>query len=479
MNAGSVTESSAAAPRYAATAANAHVGPQSRRRVALLFGSFRTGGVARMRLHAAREFLARGFAVDLVVTRNRGDLAGAVPEGARVIELERSSLWRARTAMLAADPGTLGPLLSAMALGQKPSGKLRHLPSLVRYCRATRPDAVLAATAPLNLIAVWARRLARLDSPVVVGEHTMMSGETLGRRRWLYDCPPALLRRAYLQADGVIGVSDGVAAELSAYADIPRQRIVTVYNPAVASHVATMARGQPDHAWFTPGGPPVVLGVGNLKPQKDFATLIRAFARVRAERPARLVILGDARGPDKDATYVAALKSLPAQLGVADDVSFAGFSDNPFAYMSRAAAFVLSSAWEGFGNVLAEALACGCPAISTDCPSGPAEILDHGRYGPLVPVGDAAALAAAICRVLDAPLPRDELTGRAALFTAERAVDRYLELMFGSRCARRTASAERSSRERRDDVQASGDPSESGSDDADSAKATGRAWRHS
>jgi glycosyltransferase involved in cell wall biosynthesis len=407
----------------------------SPRRIALLFGSFRTGGVAKMRLHAARELLARGFAVDLVVTRKRGDLLGAVPEGARVIELERSPLWRARAAILTADPGSLAPLLSALALGQKPSGKLRYLPSLVRYSRATRPHGVLAATAPLNLIAVWARRLARLDSRVVVGEHTMMSGETLAGRRWLYDCPPALLHRAYLQADAVLAVSDGVAAEMAAYADIPRHRIATVYNPAVAPYVATMARGQVDHDWFMPGGPPVILGVGNLKPQKDFATLIRAFARVRAERPARLVILGDARGPDKDATYVAELKGLPAQLGIATDVSFAGFAENPFAYMSRAAVFVLSSAWEGFGNVLAEALACGCPVVSTDCPSGPAEILDRGRYGPLVPVGDDAALAAAICRVLDAPPSRDELTGRAASFTVERAVDRYLQLLFGSTMA--------------------------------------------
>jgi glycosyltransferase involved in cell wall biosynthesis len=430
----------------------------SPRRVALLFGSFRTGGVARMRLHAARELLARGFAIDLVVTRKRGNLLGAVPEGARVIELERSPLWRARAAMLAADSGSLAPLLSAMALGQKPSGKLRHLPSLVRYFRATRPHAALAATAPLNLIAVWARRLARLDCRVAVGEHTMMSGETLSGRRWLYDCPPALLHRAYLQADAVIAVSDGVAAELAAYADIPRHRIATVYNPAVATHVATMACGQVDHDWFLPGGPPVILGVGNLKPQKDFATLIRAFARVRAQRPARLVILGDARGPDKDATYVAELKGLPAQLGIGMDVSFAGFADNPFAYMSRAAVFVLSSAWEGFGNVLAEALACGCPAVSTDCPSGPAEILDHGRYGPLVPVGDDAALAVAICRVLDAPLPRDELTGRAALFTVERAVDRYLQLMFGATTPTLPPTAERSSRALRIDLRSTGKP---------------------
>jgi glycosyltransferase involved in cell wall biosynthesis len=432
-DAGSMTDPREVLPLRSVPAADLHAERHSSpRRVALLFGSFRTGGVGRVSLHAAREFLARGFAVDLVVTRKRGDLLGAIPEGARVIELERCSLWRARAAILRADPGNLAPLLRAVLLREKPSGKLRHLPSLVGYLRATRPHAVLAATAPLNLIAIWARRLARLDHPVVVGEHTMMSGETLGGRRWFYDCPPALLHRAYLQADALIAVSDGVAAEMAAYADIPRHRITTVYNPAVGSHVATMARSPPDHDWFTPDGPPIVLGVGNLKPQKDFVTLIRAFARVRAERPARLVILGDARGPDKDASYVAALKRLPTELGIDKDVSFAGFAENPFAYMSRAAVFVLSSAWEGLPTVLAEALACGCPVVSTDCPSGPAEILEQGRYGPLVPVGDDAALAAAIRRVLDAPPPRDERIGRAALFSVERAVDRYLELMFGS-----------------------------------------------
>ena len=443
VDSGSMTDPGEVLPLRSVPAADLHAERHSSpRRVALLFGSFRTGGVARMTLHAAREFLARGFTVDLVVTRTRGDLVGAVPEGARVIELERSPLWRARAAILAADPGSLAPLLSAMALRQKPSGKLRHLPSLVRYFRAIRPPAVLAATAPLNLIAVWARRLARLDSRVVVGEHTMMSGEALSGRRWFYDCPPALLHRAYLQADAVIAVSDGVAADMAANADIPRHRITTVYNPVVGSHVASMARRRLDHDWFTSDGPPIVLGVGNLKPQKDFVTLIRAFARVRAERSARLVILGDARGPDKDASYVAALKRLPTELGIEKDVSFAGFAENPFAYMSRAAVFVLSSAWEGFGNVLAEALACGCPVVSTDCPSGPAEILEQGRYGPLVPVGDDAALAAAIRRVLDAPPPRDELIGRAALFSVERAVDRYLELMFGSTRPTQTLIAE-------------------------------------
>ena len=144
------------------------------------------------------------------------------------------------------------------------------------------------------------------------------------------------------------------------------------------------------------------------------------------------MIMGRAPKNEKHADYSQSVRALPEQLGIADDVSFLGWVDNPFAYMSRAHLFVLSSAWEGFGNVLVEALACGCPVVSTDCPSGPVEILDNGRFGPLVPVGDDQALAAAILNVLDAPPSPDRQRARAALFTVEHAIDHYLKLMFGS-----------------------------------------------
>jgi glycosyltransferase involved in cell wall biosynthesis len=404
----------------------------SRRRVALVFGSFKAGGVARVMLLTAHELVARGFVVDLLVGRNDGDLRAEVPEHATIVELGRAAKLRAWGQIVMGDPGILRPLLGGVLLARRASGKLRYLPSLVDYFRSTRPDAVLAATAPFNLIAVFARRIAHLDARVVVSEHNQLSSETIGDRHWRYDCPPAVLHRGRaIVADAIVAVSDGVAAELTEHAGIPADRITTVYNPVAGAQLLEKAQAELNHPWFAPGQPPVLLAAGKLKPQKDIPTLIRAFARVRSHRPARLVILGDARGPGKDAAYLADLHELPVQLGVADDVRFAGFTGNPFAYMSRAAVFVLSSAWEGFGNVLAEALACGCPVVSTDCPSGPAEILDHGRYGPLVPVGDDAALAAAICRVLDAPPSRDQLTGRAALFTVERAVDRYVELLFG------------------------------------------------
>lgn len=400
-----------------------HVGGKH---VALLFGSFKGGGVARVMLLAAEELLRRGFAVDLVVGKNRGELQDEVPEGAKVLELGTDPKWMAFGKAAFADPGGLGPLLK-----WRLPGKMRHLPSLVRYFRGTRPDAVFAATAPFNLMAVWARRLAHLEIPVVVSEHNQLSGDTVGDRQWRYDCPPSLLFRGYMQSDGIVAVSDGVADELTEHAGVPGSRIATVYNPVVGSFLETRARDAMDHPWFAPGQPPVIIGAGALKPQKDFPTLIRAFARVRERRPARLVILGGIRNPGKDTEYVEELRSLPSALGVADDVDFTGFVTNPFAYMSRADLFVLSSRWEGLGNVLIEALACGCPAVSTDCPSGPAEILDHGRVGPLVPVGDDEALADAMIKVLDAPPSPKMLKERTTFFTVENSVDRYLELLFG------------------------------------------------
>jgi glycosyltransferase involved in cell wall biosynthesis len=178
-----------------------------------------------------------------------------------------------------------------------------------------------------------------------------------------------------------------------------------------------------DHLWFSPGQPPVVLSVGRLVPQKDHATLLRAFSRLRAGRAARLVILGD--GKDRKS-----LELLASKLGVADDVSLPGFESNPYRYMRRCAVFVLSSAWEGSGNVLAEAMACGAPVVSTDCPSGPAEILGDGKYGPLVAVGDHEALAAAIEASLDHPPPPGDLRSRADVFSSSRSADAYLKLLM-------------------------------------------------
>ena len=154
-------------------------------------------------------------------------------------------------------------------------------------------------------------------------------------------------------------------------------------------------RAEPfDHPWFAPGAPPVILGAGRLTEQKDFPTLIRAFALVRKKHPARLMILGEGEERSK-------LETLVQELGLEKEVSLPGFVDNPYKYMKRAAVFVLSSRWEGFPNVLVEAMALGTPVVSTDCPNGPAEILENGKWGELVPVGETQSLASAVLRTLD------------------------------------------------------------------------------
>jgi glycosyltransferase involved in cell wall biosynthesis len=243
-------------------------------------------------------------------------------------------------------------------------------------------------------------------------------GERAIRRflRWM-------AKRVYPWADAIIAVSGGVADDLVRLTDIPRERITTIYNPVLTPELLAGASEPPPHAWLAARDVPVVLGVGKLKIQKDFATLIRAFARLRTARAAKLVILGDGalRGD---------LERLARELGLAADVALPGYDPNPWAWMAHASVFVLSSAWEGLPGVLIEAMACGCPVVSTDCPSGPAEILEQGAYGPLVPVRDDAALAAAILSVLDSTPDSEQLRSRASAFAVAPAVDAYLAVLF-------------------------------------------------
>ncbi len=193
-----------------------------------------------------------------------------------------------------------------------------------------------------------------------------------------------------------------------------------IYNPVVVPGFYEKAAEPVEHPWFAAGGDPVVLGVGQLKPQKDFATLIRAFAHVRAERRARLVILGE--GSER-----IALESMVRKLGISDCVSMPGYQRNPYKFMRRASVFVLSSIYEGCPLALAEALAVGTPIVATDCEAGPAEILDHGRFGKLVPVGDAEALASAIMETLAVPSDCEPLRVRARDFSIETILPQYIQ----------------------------------------------------
>ncbi len=377
----------------------------------------------------AVDFIRRGYQVDLVLYRVEGPLLEIVPEGARVIGLKTSPGFLGRALALASDPGGIKELLLPVLLPRQAPSGLAKLPDLVSYLRRERPIALIAAFPHENVIAVMARRLAGVPTRIAVSERDTVIPSTRLAREWKRRFLPALARREYLNADAIIAVSNGVADQLADRIGIPRQRIVTVYNPVVGPDLPERAREPIEHPWFAPGEVPVILGAGRLHEQKDFPTLLHAFARVRAERPARLVILGQAKTPERTEVQRRKLLGLAASLGVADDIDLPGFVLNPLAYMARAAAFVLSSVHEGLPSALIQALACGCPVVSTDCPSGPAEILDGARYGALVPVRDSVAMAESILTTLMAPPDPRTLQSRAAMFSVEQATQRYLEVM--------------------------------------------------
>jgi glycosyltransferase involved in cell wall biosynthesis len=238
----------------------------------------------------------------------------------------------------------------------------------------------------------------------------------------------ALMRRYYPRADRIVTVSRDLAAELRDFAGIPQERITALYNAVVDDDLYAAAKEEPDHPWLKPGAPPVILGVGRLVPRKGFDVLLRAFARVLRNRPARLIILGHGKTTDKGDVCTAELNALTQELGIANAVSLPGFQRNPFAYMARARVFVLPSWFEGLPGVLIQAMACGCPVVSTDCPTGPREILEGGRHGPLVPVGDDKAMAAAIEGVLNAPPPAVEPQALVHLYSTAAATKSYLNL---------------------------------------------------
>ncbi len=357
-------------------------------------------------LDLARGFAAKGHRVDVLAIRPRGELRDHLGPGIRLVALGG---WLTRLPLVA---------------GSKRRRALGASLPLAAWMRRERPDVLLATSHSTNVAAAIARRLVRGPTRVVLRIDSQLSrspslaGTRKQRRR------ERRARRYFPWADAWIAISNGVADDAARVTGIPRHEIVAIHNPVVTPELRRRAAAPVQEPWLASDAPPVVLGVGRLVPQKDFATLLRAFARVRARRPARLLILGE--GPERPA-----LEALAAELGIAADVRLAGRVADAPAYMARAAVFALSSAWEGFGRVLVEALAVGCPVVSTDCPSGPREILEGGTFGPLVRVGDADALGAAIASVIDRPPDRQLLVKRAEAFTLEHGVQRYLDVFSG------------------------------------------------
>jgi glycosyltransferase involved in cell wall biosynthesis len=359
-------------------------------RLSIFLPSLAGGGAEKSMLRLAHGLAMRGCSVDLVLARAEGPYLTSVPDSVRVVDLKASRvLW--------------------------------SLPALMRYLRREQPDALISCLDYANIVALWARRLARSPRTLVLNDQNTISITAQHSPQWRQRVVPRLARRFYRWADFIVGNSQGVAEDLSRVTGLPQDRIQVIHNPVVTPELVKKAADLPNHPWLEAGQPPVLLGVGRFAEQKDFPTLIRAFYRARGHGPMRLMILGD--GPARPA-----LNALISELNLEADVSLPGFVENPYAYMSKAALFILSSRWEGLPTVLIEALFCGVSVISTDCPSGPREILADGQHGVLVPVGDVPALAEAI---------RTAMNGQRLLpsqaswspYTLDNVVDQYLRIL--------------------------------------------------
>ncbi len=368
-------------------------------RIAFILPDLRGGGAEKSVCDLLATLCQRetGMEFDLVLVKAMGVFLGEVPASVRVVDLNRK---RSLAALL----------------------------PLVRYLRTNRPAVLVAHLPHINLLAAIAIRLAGTNTPVIVVEHGILpSGEDFrdmaggrfpGKEWWVRWGR----RRLYPSVAAIVAVAKSTAMNVAGQLGVSEKRVTCIYNPVVTESLLAKAGRRVFHPWLENKEIPVFLGVGRLVKEKDFVTLIAAFAELRRIRPARLIILGE--GEER-----AELERIILQLGIGEDVDMPGFVENPYSYMASVDAFVLSSVREGLANVLIEAMACGCPVIATDCPGGPGEILQDGEFGVLVPVGNKEAMMRAMMKTLDTVIDESRLKERAAFFSPERAADAWLSLL--------------------------------------------------
>lgn len=365
--------------------------PSPKKRIAIFISFSGQGGVEHMVGKLAGGFLDAGLAVDLVLARAEGEHLATLPEGVRIVKL-----------------GVRHTLLA--------------LPGLVRYLRTCQPDALLAAKERAIRIAILARWLSGSKARLAGRLGTTVSAALKDKsalRRWFWYSGMKLFHPCM---DTVIAVSQGVKDDIRAITGLPDDHIRVIPNPVITPDLYQKAAEAVRHPWLETSDIPVIMGMGRLTRQKGFPDLIRAFAQLRQHIPARLILIGE--GKDRGS-----LQELAETLGVAADVELIGFRQNPYPLVARASLFVLSSLWEGSPNVLTEALALGRPVVATDCPSGPREVLAGGQFGPLVPVGDVAALAQAMRATLEKPLDATTLQSAVTEYTVARSSRRYMDAL--------------------------------------------------
>ncbi len=345
-----------------------------------------------MLVNLASGLIDEGIGVDVVLASATGPFLSGLPSKVRVIDLKASRI-------------------------------AFSIPALARYLRQVQPDALLGFQDHASVAAITAAVLCRSPTPIFVAVHstwTKILEEGCPKERLL----ARVAGLAYRHAAGVIAVSAGAASSVVSCLGIERSRVRVIYNPVITSDLFLKAQAAVEHPWLQPRQCPLILGMGRLNKAKDFATLVASFARLRSRCPARLMILGE--GEERPA-----LEALIKKLALSGDVTLPGFVANPYPYLRQASVFVLSSAWEGLPTVLVEALALGSPIVSTNCPSGPSEILGDGGLGTLVPVGDIDAMADAMYEVITTEHAKPDQASWAR-FTVPAATATYIDTLFPS-----------------------------------------------
>jgi glycosyltransferase involved in cell wall biosynthesis len=348
------------------------------------------GGAEKVMLSLAGGFAERGLNVDLVLVKLEGDYRSLISPKVRIINLAHPRL-------------------------------ITSLPLLIGYLNQNRPKVLISALEDANTVAIIAKILAHSATRVIVSVHNPLAFVHANRSALKQKLTPLFIRWLFPFADAIVGVSQGVCDNIALVSGLPRDRIDTIYNPIFTPELLKRFDEPVNHSWFLDPQTSVILAVGRLSKEKDFPTLIRAFAIVKQQYPVKLIILG--QGGE-----LLALEQLVRELELMDDVAFPGFVTNPYAYMSKAKMLVMTSIYEGFGNVLVEAIIAGTPVVSTNCESGPAEILEDGKYGDLVAVGNVPGLASAMINTLKNPRDSELLRQRGREFSLDAALSKYQQL---------------------------------------------------
>lgn len=364
------------------------------KKIAVFTQDFMGGGAERMMINLANGMADKGHTVDLIVVRNHGPYKNLIDSNINIV--------------------TLG--------GKK---VLFSIWGLTRYLKKEKPEILYSTLKHVNIAAILANKLSGNKTKTVIREACHLL--TTGNKQILQKIAYCLVPIFYKKADAIVAVSEGVAESIVEYCNIPFDRIHILPNPSVTNELIEKSKKLPKHPFFNNKNTKVILGVGRLTYQKNFDHLIKAFSLLQkeSEQNIKLIILGD--GEDRSM-----LEKLVRDLNLHESVSLPGFVDNPYSYMKKASLFVLSSRFEGSPNVLVEAMACGTPVISTDCPSGPKQILDDGKFGLLIPINDKKKLSDAMNHSIQLENNQEhmkKLQERAMDYHVDRSVEEYLSVL--------------------------------------------------